>query len=325
MKNTLETRLGFFVLLAVISAFILLETVGGLDVFKHVYTLKARFNTVRDLKVGDPVKMAGVPIGRVEKLAISPDTGKVEVTLRLNHDTPVHTDSKATVKAEGLLGVDFVDIEFGSAASPLLAQDAQIATAEQPDLNALLARLDDAAAGVQNLTKSFTGDKIDNLLGPFTDFLRQNNAHLSSIISNVNNVTGQVASGQGTVGKLIYDQTLYDKATVVVTNLQDASAEIKGTVAQARNIIDQVNAGQGTVGKLIKDPKLYTEATATVGTLHEIFNKINNGQGSVGKLVNDQEFYKDAKLSLQKLDKATESLEDTGPLSILGSLATTLF
>jgi phospholipid/cholesterol/gamma-HCH transport system substrate-binding protein len=45
----------------------------------------------------------------------------------------------------------------------------------------------------------------------------------------------------------------------------------------------------------------------------------------VGKLVNDQDFYKDAKLSLQKLDKATESLEDTGPLSLIGSVVTTLF
>ena len=60
-------------------------------------------------------------------------------------------------------------------------------------------------------------------------------------------------------------------------------------------------------------------------SLKEILQKINSGQGSVGKLVNDQEFYKDAKLSLQKLDKATESLEDTGPLSIIGTIATSLF
>jgi len=52
--------------------------------------------------------------------------------------------------------------------------------------------------------------------------------------------------------------------------------------------------------------------------LNQILRKINQGQGTVGKLVNDQEFYKNAKLSLQKLDKAADGLEDTGPLSVIG-------
>ena len=53
--------------------------------------------------------------------------------------------------------------------------------------------------------------------------------------------------------------------------------------------------------------------------LNQILQKVNQGQGTVGKLVNDQEFYKNAKLSLQKLDKAADGLEDTGPLSVIGT------
>ena len=45
----------------------------------------------------------------------------------------------------------------------------------------------------------------------------------------------------------------------------------------------------------------------------------------MGKLVNDDEFYRNAKLSLQKLDKATEGLEDQGPLSVLGIAVNSLF
>ncbi|HLX72149.1 MAG TPA: MCE family protein, partial [Verrucomicrobiae bacterium] len=77
-------------------------------------------------------------------------------------------------------------------------------------------------------------------------------------------------------------------------------------------------AGQGTAGKFVKDDKLYNDTTAAMTNLKEILQKINQGQGSVGKLVNDQEFYRNAKLTLQKLDKATEGLEDQGPLSVLG-------
>jgi len=47
--------------------------------------------------------------------------------------------------------------------------------------------------------------------------------------------------------------------------------------------------------------------------------------GNIGKLINDQEFYRNAKLTLQKLDQATEGLEDSGPLSVLGTIVGKLF
>ena len=89
--------------------------------------------------------------------------------------------------------------------------------------------------------------------------------------------------------------------------------------------MDQVNSGQGTVGKLMKDDQLYRETTESMTNLKEILQKMNKGQGTVGKLINDQEFYKNAKLTLQKLDQATESLEDQGPLSVLGLAVSKLF
>jgi phospholipid/cholesterol/gamma-HCH transport system substrate-binding protein len=96
-------------------------------------------------------------------------------------------------------------------------------------------------------------------------------------------------------------------------------------VAEARKIIGEVEAGRGTIGKLVKDEALYSETTVSMTNLREILQKINQGEGTIGKLVNEQEFYKNAKLTLQKVDKATEGLEDQGPLSVLGILAGSLF
>jgi phospholipid/cholesterol/gamma-HCH transport system substrate-binding protein len=324
MKNSLETKLGFFVALAMIAAFIILELTGTWSFLKPGYHVHAEFNTVQDLKVGNEVKLAGVIVGTVERIGLDATNDKVAITLRLNRDTPIHTDSTATIKFTGLMGANYVGVTFGTLSSPLMEDGGTLSTLEQPDLSALMVKLDDVATGVQNLTKSFTGDKIDNLLGPFTDFMKQNNPRLSAIIANVQAVSGQVASGKGTVGKLIYDESLYSTAQSTITNLQDAATEIKQTVAQARAVVDQVNSGQGTVGKLLKDEALYREATASMTNLKEILQKINRGQGSVGKLVNDQEFYNNAKLTLQKLDKATEGLEDQGPLSIIGLLVNNL-
>src|SRR6185436_785170 len=137
---------------------------------------------------------------------------------------------------------------------------------------------------------------------------------------------------QGTIGRLINDDALYLSALSTVTNLESTASEIKLTLAQARTaitqaqgVVDDINAGRGTIGKLIKDETLYRESTTAVTNLKEILQKINQGQGSVGKLINDDSFLKNAKLSLQKLDKATEGLEDTGPLSVLGTAVNSLF
>ena len=78
---------------------------------------------------------------------------------------------------------------------------------------------------------------------------------------------------------------------------------------------------QGTLGKLVTDDTLYNATTASMTNLNQILQRINQGQGTIGKLVNDQEFYKNAKLTLQKLDKAADGLEDTGPLSVIGIMA----
>jgi phospholipid/cholesterol/gamma-HCH transport system substrate-binding protein len=181
-----------------------------------------------------------------------------------------------------------------------------------------MAKLDNATTGIENLTKSFTPDTINNLLGPLTDFVKQNSGHIGGAISNIENITGQIASGGGTVGKLIYTDSLYNSALVTVTNLQD-------TVTEVRQVVSDISNGRGTIGRLVTDETLYNTTTASMTNLNQILQKINQGQGTIGKLVNDQEFYKNAKLSLQKLDKMADGLEDQGPLSVIGIMANNLF
>jgi phospholipid/cholesterol/gamma-HCH transport system substrate-binding protein len=316
MKNSLESRLGIFVALAVVAAVVIVEMLGGPEHFMRGYRLYALFDNVQELKIGDRVKMAGVEVGRVEKIQLEGE--KARVTLKMKRDVDVKTDSIAMVKFTGLMGQNFVSLDFGSPDAPLAKDGAVLASKEQPDLSVVMAKIDDVASGVQNLTKSFSGLKIDELLGPFIDFMKDNRAPLTATISNINSVTYQVSQGRGTVGKLIYDDALYNSALDTVTNLQATLTDARATIADARQIVSQVNAGQGTAGKLIKDPALYNETTASMTNLKEILQKINQGQGSVGKLINDQEFYKNAKMTLQKLDKATDGLEDQGPLSVLG-------
>ena len=323
MKNSLETKLGVFVILAVLAAWTIIETLGSADIFSHGYHVSALFDTAQDLKVGDRVKMAGVEIGRVEKIGLT-DT-KVSVMMKLKSTAIVKTDSKATIKFTGLMGQNYVNVAFGSASAPKIEDGAVLTTTEQADLSAIMAKLDNAAAGIQNITKVFSGDKIDNLMGPLTDFFKQNSAPITATIANVKNISSQIAAGQGTIGKLIYEDALYATALTTVSNLQDTAASAKDAIASAKLVMNDVAAGKGTIGKLLTDESLYNNTAAAMTNVNQILLKVNSGQGTIGKLVNDQEFYKNAKLSLQKLDKAADGLEDQGPLSVLGIMANNLF
>jgi len=395
MKNTsLETKLGMFVALVVVAAVVLLEMAGGTDFFKKGYRVHGLFTTAQELKVGDPVKMAGVPVGKVEKIGF--DQGKVKVTMKLDQAAEVKTDAKATIRFAGLMGQNFVSINLGTPTGPNLAPDSVIQTTEQADLAAIMQKLDNAAGGIENLAKSFSGDSLQNVLGPMVDafkdagpLIKDASATLkefrtntipkfSATLGGLQTVSERMARGEGSIGKLLTDEALYHEtvgtmkalnktATDAQTLLGDAKGaigDLKGTFSGARDFITEakgslgdvklalgdarktlsaatdtmttakqtltdvradLQAGKGSLGKLLKDETLYNEGTLALKNLREIMQKINQGQGSVGKFVNDDSLFKNAKMTLQKLDKATEGLEDQGPLSVLGIAVNSLF
>jgi phospholipid/cholesterol/gamma-HCH transport system substrate-binding protein len=127
MKNSLETKLGVFVVITIFAAVLIIEKLGGPELFSHGRHISAQFDTVQDLKVGDRVKMAGVEIGRVESIDLT--TNKVSVTLRLADNAVVKTDSKAVIKFTGLMGQNFVAVDFGSPGAPRAEEGAIIASA----------------------------------------------------------------------------------------------------------------------------------------------------------------------------------------------------
>jgi phospholipid/cholesterol/gamma-HCH transport system substrate-binding protein len=330
MKESVESKLGLFFAFAVLLAFVILEFLGSFGFLERGRHVHALFKNVHELKLGDTVKMAGVRVGRVENFVLT--NASVDVTMNLSRGADVRTDSKATIGFTGLMAQNYVSIDFGTPAAPRAEDGAYLQTVEQPDLGELFAKLDKVATGVENLTRSFSGEKLDNFIGPFTDFLKDNRTNLTATISNIKVVSERIAKGQGTVGKMINEDTLYVSAQEVMSNLQSVGSDIKGVAADAHTLLTNANGavsnarlGEGTVGKLLTDDTLYREATGSMTNLHSILQKIDQGQGTIGQLINDDSVLKGAKLSLQKLDKATESLEDTGPLSILGTMLSSLF
>ncbi len=330
MRNSLETRLGMFFALALIAGLVLLELAGGFNFFSKGVNVRARFSSVNELQVGAPVKLAGVQVGEVRGVSI--EDNRVAVTLRLRPDAAVRTDSRAAIRFAGLMGQNYVSLSFGTPGAPVVTEGTELETEAIPDLSQVLAKLDSAVGGVSSITNLFAGDSFQNLLGPLTDFLKDNNPRLSGILSNMNIVSHQIAGGQGTIGRLVMEDQLYVAAVQTVTNMSTTATKIQAMVddgsaaiGEARRLVTDVNAGQGSLGKLVRDEALYRETRDAMVNLKEILQKINQGQGLAGKVVNDETFFKNVKGTLQKVEKATDGLEDQGPISLIGTVVGTLF
>src|SRR3989304_4919927 len=96
MKLSREKRVGIFFIVGIAILLVLLEMTAGQNLFVKKYALKTHFKSVSGLKIGDPVKLAGVDVGKVSSVSIVPDM--VEVQMSLREGTPVRADSVATIK-----------------------------------------------------------------------------------------------------------------------------------------------------------------------------------------------------------------------------------
>lgn len=327
MKSSLETRLGMFFALALVAAVIVIELTGGASLFNRGHRINAFFQNIQDLKEGDPVKMAGYAIGRVEQIGL--DEGRVRVVMRIKKGEIVRSDSRATIKFTGLLGQNFVAVSFGTPTAPELVDGQVIETAELPDFGSLMAKLDGLAGGFESLTKTFSGEGFQGLMAPLADFIKENSPRLSATFENLRNISGQIASGQGTVGQLVYDDALIRNANTTVSNLNTeltlTTTEVRELLENANAVVAEVRAGKGTIGKLTTDEALFNDAALMMLSLREVVERINQGQGTVGRLVNDESFFRNIKMTLQKVEKATEGFEDQGALGVLSIAVGALF
>lgn len=107
----IEISVGAFVIVGALALGYLAFTLGGLKFDHRDLVLSARFSTVGELKVGDPVKIAGVSVGQVERIRLV-DFG-AEAQFALDHDLKLPADTIASIESAGLLGDSYVALSPG--------------------------------------------------------------------------------------------------------------------------------------------------------------------------------------------------------------------
>ncbi len=199
------------------------------------------------------MNLEGVTIGSVKSIRIVPARRltPVEVTMKISKQfqpAVSHADSKSSLDTIGVLGDTVVDIDSKIRHErPNPDHGGTLQTTETPNLT----------------------DVIKSSQGTIEQ--------LNTILAKVDNLVDALNGGKGSIGQLINDPMLYNKAVLTLNQLQA--------------LVDDISNGKGSIGKLVTDDTLYTRANETVGRLQHIADELDNGHGSIGKLLKDDALY----------------------------------
>lgn len=279
-----ELRVGIFMLGALlVTGFLILNSSGGFNPFEKKLRLKSRFESADGLHPGADVQLAGVSIGKVEDVSFlppdSPAGQRIEATLNVVQildgkpiSDLIRTDSRAQLVATSILGNDkMINIIPGtSKGSPV-------------DNGALL--------------DSSAGNSLTQLTETGNDLLRK----INEIAVPANDILNKANQGDGTLGRIINDESLYK-------SLDTAVIETRQTMTRLQTTIDKINSGEGSAGKLVNDPALYDSLNKTVAQLEAISGDIKAGRGSAGKFVKDDALYLETRDAVANLKISAEKI-----------------
>jgi phospholipid/cholesterol/gamma-HCH transport system substrate-binding protein len=208
-------RLGAFIVGTLALLAIGIFIVGSKKyLFTSTYVLKTTFADVAGLQAGADVDVGGVQSGTVKSIELPNDPGgKVTVAIQMDRHTHsiIKQDSTASIQTEGLLGNQFISVSFGTAGKPDVKDGDYIASVPPLELGAIL-------------------NKADALM----DQGKVAMTNVTQITEHLNSVTAKVDHGNGTVGALINDRSLYDNLNQTSSNLNQTSVSAKTTVVAAQ-------------------------------------------------------------------------------------------
>lgn len=218
---------------------------------------------------------------------------------------------------------------MGSPDAPRLEPGAVIKTKNTVDMNEVIAKLgslgDRLEQVVGEIGKSLSGGEGGSLFARVDKLVSDNGPKITETVSNLQEITTKIRSGEGTLGRLVNDPKMHDELLASVSEIKTAATDARSFVSNAQSLLDQVKAGKGALGTLIYDEQTGNEIKLTAKNLRELSDKLNSGQGSLGKLIGDDALYREVQGTLRKADRAIDGLSDQGPITAVGVAAKALF
>ena len=305
-----QLRVGVMTIVALgILGYLVFLLSGAHGLFQSKSDIYTFMGDSSDLTDGAPVRLNGIIIGKVKKVALSGLSDprrviKIDMEIEDNYMPSIPVDSQAKISAGNLLGTKFINISRG--------------------------RAQEAVKGGAELHSGDTAELEDLFQQGGTTL-----AALQETIKKVDAIIDAVQVGQGTIGKLLVDETLYrrvlsiadeaqkliatlnsDKGTIPkLLNDQKLYDDVVATVGRVNTLMDGLDKGEGTAGKLLKDPALYDETRAaivdirkTIGQATQLLDDVNAGKGTVGKLLKSDDLHDQLKSSIARIDTLLDKI-----------------
>lgn len=266
LKHLEGAKLGLFVFLGTVLLVIAIFSIGNKDsLFSSNISIKAYFDNVEGLRTGAAVRLNGLTVGSVSNVRLlEMNQYRVEVTMRIKKDVRqfIRLDSEAAIETEGIIGSKIVIITPGSKENAVIEDGGVIMSQSAVNMSQIIAETQDMVSYMKDLTKEF-----------------------SEILTNIN-------KGEGTIGKLIYDDNLYNETVTIVqsadtslkimverldkmssfiiglgTSVEDIVSNVDSAAIDLRNLIGRIEAGEGALGALIADESVYDSIKTIVSNL----------------------------------------------------------
>jgi phospholipid/cholesterol/gamma-HCH transport system substrate-binding protein len=316
-----QLRVGILVLVSItVLIFLILNASGDINPFRKKLHLKARFGDANGLREGSEVRLAGVRVGKVDRITLLPpsevpNAPRVEALMTINStidgrpaNDRIRTDSTAQQGSPSLLGNEMlINITPGTQVGQPVNDYAILPSSSSNTVNDFATSGTDLAQRLSKLSDEISSIVRDVKAGKgtvgrlFNDEALYNN--LNATIVEADDVMRQVRAGNGSAGKFLNDPALYNNATEVTLQL--------------RKIAEDLRAGRGSAGKFLTDDQLYNRINHTVDRLDRAVDQIsslivdvNAGHGTLGKLLKEEDIYNDARQAVARFNTATERIDN---------------
>jgi len=314
-----QLKVGVIVLISAIilvTLLFLMTSSSGLGILTHKLTVVTYFENSAGLKTGAAVNLEGVTIGTVKTVTIDNAPERkltpVKVVMKLDdkYGANLKKDSKASLSTVGVLGDTVVDINSQFAVGQRLQDGDELKTLETPSLTDVV-KASQGTIESLNVILAKMNVIVDNLqsgkgsVGQLInnpDLYNKANAAVNELLTLEKNLN----AGRGSIGKLMTDDTMYNR-------LNDAAAKLE-------SIVDSANSGKGTIGKLLKDDSLYKNLNSTLEHANSLMADADAGKGGLGLMLKDPKFRQDLSNTLTQVNAMVSNINDGK--GTLGKLAT---
>lgn len=266
-----EFVVGLFVIFAVVTTLVALLTFTDSALFRGRYVVAARVADAGGLRRGDPVRMRGVTIGRIQRFAI--DAEGVDVRLEIEGAFRIPADSRVVLRSGGLLSGMVADVLPGRSPVALRGGDALPGAtgAGLVELGADLGeRADSALRHVQELLSARTvlavgrsAAELEALLAQLAEATTGTRRDVATLAASLRRSARELerATGDGRLERVV------DRTDSAVAHVDEAARSLARASAALAEILARTERGEGSLGRFTRDARLYEELTRAAQSL----------------------------------------------------------